>query len=135
MRSATAKQTEKAAYDLARETSFTRILGRPSRMDRNNLRREVCGTASEVDMPFEECGDYGLLGEIMEADEYTDLTGLTYADIDEPSSYDPDITDDMEDHERREREAEWKEVVEAWHSRKGALRGICDNIRDALDPK
>ena len=86
-------------------------------------------------MPYEECGDYGLLGEIMEADEYTDLTDLTYAEIEEPASYDPDITDDMDDHTRREREAEWKEVVEAWHTRKGALRGICDNIRDALDPK
>ena len=61
--------------------------------------------ASEIDMPFEQAGDYGLLGEVMEDDEYTAITGLEYEEPEEPGNYDEDITDVMEDHERKRLEA------------------------------
>ena len=87
-------------------------------------------------MPFEECGDYGLLGEVMSEEEYTATTGgLVYAEIEDPGTYDDDITDDMDDHERKRMEANHNERQEAWYTRKGALRGLCTNIRDALDEK
>lgn len=135
MKFTTAKQTEQSAYEQVRLKPFTKIHGRPSRLDRNVLREELCATASEVDMPFDESGDYGLLGEIMEADEYTTITGLTYFPLEKPSAYDEDITDEMEHHERKQLEAEHSERLEAWHTRRGALRGLADNIRDALDKK
>ena len=135
MKFATAKQTELAAYEQVRLTPFTTVHGRPSRIDRNTLREELCAAASEIEMPFEQAGDYGLLGEIMEDEEYTALTGLEYAEPIEPENYDSDITEDMPDHERKRMEASHIEYQEAWYTRRGALRGLCDNIRDALDVK
>ena len=132
---ATAKQTEKAAYDMVREMHLTKIHGQPTRKDRNILRAEVCGQASEVDMPYLEAGDYGLLGEVMEGDEFTALATLVHVEPQEPASYDPQITAIMGDVERRRRENLWNELEEAWCTRKGALKGITENIRDALDPK
>ena len=135
MKFTTAKQTEQAAYEQVKLTPFTQIQGRPTRLDRNTLREECCTAASEVDMPFEECGDYGLLGEIMEEEEYTEVTGLEYAAPDYPGTYDEEITEDMDDHERKTMEAAHTERLEAWHTRKGALRGICASIREAMDEK
>ena len=98
MKFATAKQTEQAAYEQVRLQAFTKIHGRPTRLDRNLLRDEVCAATSEVEIPFAENGDYGLLGEVMDADEYTTLTGLVYAVLpEEPSAYDEDIGEDTED--------------------------------------
>ena len=105
MKFATAKQTEQAAYEQVRLQAFTKIHGRPTRLDRNLLREEVCAAASEVEIPFAENGDYGLLGEVMDADEYTTLTGLVYAVPEEPSAYDEDIGEDTEEHERKRMEA------------------------------
>ena len=69
----TSKQTEQAAYDQVTNKPFTKIHGRPTRTDRNYLRDEVCAAASDIDMPFAKAGDFGLLGENMEADKYTAL--------------------------------------------------------------
>lgn len=135
MKFTTAKQTEQSAYEQVRLNPFTKIHGRPSRLDRNTLREELCAAASEVDMPYEESGDFGLLGEVMEADEYTTITALTYYPLEKPSAYDEDITEEMDHHERKQLEAEHNERLEAWHTRKGALRGLTENIRDALDEK
>ena len=94
----TSKQTEQAAYDQVTNKPFTKIHGRPTRTDRNYLRDEVCAAASDRDTPFAEAGDFRLLGEIMEADEYTALTSLVYAEPEEPEAYDEDITKEMDDH-------------------------------------
>ena len=136
MKFTTAKQTEQAAYEQVRLQPFTKIHGRPSRLDWNKLYEELCEQAGEIDMPFEECGDYGLLGEVMSAEEYTTTTdGLVYNGIDDPGTYDEDITAGMNDHQRKIMEAKHNERQEAWYTRKGALRGLCTNIRDALDAK
>jgi hypothetical protein len=136
MKFTTAKQTEQAAFEQVRLKPFTKIHGRPTRRDRNTLREEICVAASEVDMPFAEAGEFGLLGEIMDADEYTAVTdGLVYAAPTEPEAYDENIDNDMEDHERKKLEALHDERLEAWYTRRGALRALCDNVRDALDEK
>jgi hypothetical protein len=39
----------------------------------------------------------------------------------------------MPTHERKRREEEWELVCTSWFIRKGFLRGVVDNLRDALD--
>ena len=133
MKFTTAKQTEQAAYEQVRLKPFTKIHGRPSRLDRNTLREELCILASEVDLPFAESGDFGLLGEIMDDDEYTTVTGLVYAAPTKPDAYDTAIDGSEVDYERKQMEAMHVEFQEGWHTRRGALRGFAENVRDALD--
>ena len=135
MKFTTAKQTEQAAYEQVRLKPFTKIHGRPSRLDRNTLREELCILASEVDLPFAESGDFGLLGEIMDDDEYTTVTGLVYAAPTKPDAYDTAIDGSEVDYERKQMEAMHVEFQEGWHTRRGALRGLSENVRDALDEK
>ena len=135
MKFSTAKATEQSAYEQIRQKPLTKIHGRPTRLDRNQLRDELCAAASEVDMPFEENGEYGLLGEVMEADEYTNLTGLVHMAVQRPTAYDEDIDEDTLDYLRKQMEALHNERLEGWYTRVGALRAMGDNIRDALDEK
>jgi hypothetical protein len=51
----------------------------------------------------------------------------------EPPSYDPAITDATLTHERKRREEDCDLFRQSWFIRKGCLRGIVDNLRDALD--
>jgi hypothetical protein len=78
--------------------------------------------------------NYGLLGDILGADEYDELTAIdTYAVPIEPVSYDPTITNATLTHKRKRKEEEWDLVRTSWFIRKGFLRGIANNLRDALD--
>jgi hypothetical protein len=78
--------------------------------------------------------NYGLLGDVLGADEYDELTSIdTYVVPTEPASYDPTITNATLTHERKRKEEEWDLVRTSWFIRKGFLRGIVDNLRDALD--
>jgi hypothetical protein len=51
----------------------------------------------------------------------------------EPPSYHPAITDATLTHERKQREEDWDLFRQSWFILKGCLRGIVDNLRDALD--
>jgi hypothetical protein len=78
--------------------------------------------------------NYGLLGDILGANEYNELTAIdTYAVPNEPASHDPTITNATLTHERRRKEEEWDLAHTSWFIRKGFLRGIVDNLRNALD--
>ena len=67
-------------------------------------------------------------------DEYDELTGIdTYTIPAEPASYDPAVTNATPTHERKRCEEEWELVRTSWFIRKGILRGVIDNLRDALD--
>jgi hypothetical protein len=80
--------------------------------------------------------NYGLLTDILGVDEYDDLTGIaTYAIPHKPASYDPNITDATPTHTRKQMEEEWELVRTLWFIRKGFLRGVVDNLHDALDEK
>ena len=135
----TAKQAETTAWEAVRATPFTRIHGRPTRRDYETLKEEAATLASQVeDITYAWSRDmhdnYGLLADIIGTDEYYDLTGIdTYAPPGEPASYDPAITNATLTHERKRREEEWELVRTAWFIRKGFLRGVADNLRDALD--
>ena len=60
-----AKDTEQAAY--AQIPAITKIHGRPTRKGYNALLDKAMVALSEVDMPFSENGDHGLLGEVCSA--------------------------------------------------------------------
>ena len=83
----------------------------------------------------QECTDnYGLLADILGVDEYDNLTGIsTYTIPHEPASYDPNITDATPTHTRKRMEEEWELIWTLWFIRKGFLRGVVNNLRDALD--
>jgi hypothetical protein len=134
----TAKQAETTAHDAVRATPFTRVHGRPKRKDYEILKEEASALASEVeDITYawsrDAAEEYGLLADILGEDEYEELTGIdTYVIPAEPASYDPAVTNATPTHERKRREEEW-ELVPSWFIRKGFLRGVVDNLRDALD--
>jgi len=135
----TAKQAETTAYVNVRSNPLTRVHGRPTRSDYEILKSEASTLASKVeDIPYSwsknATDDYGLLGDILGADEYDKLTAIdTYAVPNEPVSYDPTITNATITHERKPKEEEWDLVRTSWFIQKGFLRGIVDNLHDALD--
>lgn len=135
------KEIENTTYELVRAAPFTNIHGRPSRNDYEILKKEASDLACELDdityaWSRSATGDeYGLLAEIIGEDEYYHLTGLTWIQETEPSNYDPAITDATATHTRKRMEQEWQRTRETWAMRKGFLRGVAANMRDALDEK
>ena len=78
--------------------------------------------------------NYGLLTDILGFDNYYKLTGIdTCAIPNELISYDPPITNATPTHKSKCKEEEWDLVRTAWFIRKGFLKGIVDNLPNALD--
>ena len=128
----TANQAETTAYENVRSNPLTRVHGRPTRS-------KTSAQASKVeDITYlwskNATNNYGLLGNILSADEYDELTGIdSYVIPNEPASYDPAITNATLTHERKRQEEEWDLLLTSWFTQKGFLRGIIDNLCDALD--
>ena len=140
MPSSSAKSAETASYDAIRSAPFTRIHGRPTHHDYENLKKEASDLAGEVgNITFDWCRDpatgdeYGLIAEIIGDIEYTHLTNLMWQQEVEPAKYDPAITAATVTHMRKQMEEEWEETRKSWFIRKGFLRGVTMNIRGALD--
>lgn len=140
MPSSSAKAAETTSYDTVRAKPFTRIHGRPTRTNYELLKKEASDLASEVEnITFAWSRDtatdeeYGLLAEIIGDVEYNHLTNLNWTQEREPASYDPAITAATATHTRKRMEEEWEEKRESWFIRKGFLRGVTMNMRDALD--
>jgi hypothetical protein len=135
----TAKQAKTTAFESIRATPFMRVHRRPTRCNYKILKEEACALASEVvdiTYPWSKnmTDNYGLLTDILGIDEYNNLTNIaTYAIPHEPASYDPNITNTTPTHTRKRMEEEWELVQTSWYIRKGFLKGIIDNLRDALD--
>ena len=135
----TAKQAETTAYKNVRSNPLTRVHGRPTRSDYETLKTKTSALASEVeDITYawskNATENYGLLGDIIGLDEYDNLTSIdSYTVPTEPAAYDPAITNATPTHERKRREEEWDLIRTSWFIHKGFLRGIVDNLRDALD--
>ncbi len=117
---ATAKQAETTAYENVRSNPFTRVHGRPTRSDYEILKSEASALASEVeDITYSwsknATDKYGLLGDILGADEYDELTSIdTYAVPNEPASYDPTITNATLTHERKRNSTGLAELWGGW---------------------
>jgi hypothetical protein len=115
------------------------VHGRPTQSNYEILKSEAGTLASEVeDITYawskNNTDNYGLLGDILREDKYNELTGIgTYTIPTEPASYDPTITNATLTHKHKRKEEEWELVRTSWFIRKGFLRGIADNLRNALD--
>ena len=138
--SSNAKTAETTAYDAVRAQPLTRIHGRPTRSDYERIKKEASDLASEVeDIVYNWARDpatgteYGLLAEIIGEPEYNLLTGITWTQEREPDKYDPTITAATATHTRKRMEEDWEEYRRSWYTRKGFLRGMTMNMRDALD--
>jgi hypothetical protein len=135
----TAKQAKTAAFKSISATPFTRVHRRPTQGDYKILNKEACGLASKVEditYPWSKnaTDNYGLLANILGVDEYNNLTNIaTYAVPHEPASYDPNITNATPTHSRKRMEEVWELVWTSWFIRKGFLKGVVDNLWDALD--
>jgi hypothetical protein len=135
----TAKQAETTAYKNVRSNPFTQVHGRPTQSDYKILKCKAGALASKVeDITYawskNITDNYGLLGNILGEDKYDELIGIgTYTIPAKPASYDPTITNATLTHERKWKEEEWELIRTSWFIRKGFLRGIVDNLRDALD--
>jgi hypothetical protein len=135
----TAKQTETTAYENMQATPFTRVHGCPSCSDYEILKSEASSLESEVkdityDWSHDNTNDYGLLADILSLNEYYTLTSIdAYVAPVEPATYDPTITNSTLTHECKRKEEGWDCICQSWFIRKGFLKGIVDNLRDALD--
>ena len=135
----TAKHTKTTAYENARSNPLKRVHGRPTRSDYKILKSKASALASKVeDITYSwlknVTDNYGLLGDILGADEYDELTNInSYVIPNEPVSCDPAITNATLTHECKRREEEWDLICTSWFIRKGFLWGIVDNLHDALD--
>lgn len=108
----TAQQVEQSAYDAVPQ--FNRIHGRPTRAKTTKLRNKIATYLVTVGMLFEANGDYGLLGEIVTEDEYTQMTdGLDYKEPEKLEPYNKDITVDMDEVEQKNMEAAHAEKLNA----------------------
>jgi hypothetical protein len=134
-----AKQAETPAYENVQSNPFTGVYRGPTQSDYTILKSEAGALASKVEeityaWNKNNTDNYGLLGNILGEDEYNKLTRIgTYTIPAEPASYDPTITNATLTHERKRKEEEWELVRTSSFIRKGFLRGIVDNLRNALN--
>ena len=71
---------------------------------------------------------------IIGIDKYDELTSIdSYAAPTKPAAYDPAITNATPTHKRKQREEEWNLIRTLWFIHKGFLRGIVDNLCNALE--
>jgi hypothetical protein len=133
-----AKQAKTTTFDAVPATPFTRVHGRLTRQDYETLKEDASALASKVeDITYPWTKDattnYSLLMDILGFDNYYELTSIdTYAVPNKPASYNSTITNATLTHERKRKE-EWDLMCTAWFIRKGFLKGIIDNLQDALD--
>jgi hypothetical protein len=135
----TAKQAKTTAFESVRATPFTRVHGRPTRCDYNILKEEACALASEVkDITYpwskNATNNYGLLANILGINEYDNLTNIaTYAIPHKSASYNPNITNTTPTLTLKRMEEEWELVRILCYIQKGFLKGVVDNLQDALN--
>ena len=72
--------------------------------------------------------------DIIGAAEYDHLAGIdSYTEPNEPAAYDTTINNATATHERKQKEEDWERRLTSWYIRKGFLKGVVENMRDALD--
>jgi hypothetical protein len=106
----TMKQAKTTALEFVCTNPFTRVHGRPTRQNYETLKVESSALASKIeDITYSwsknVTDNYGLLADILGADEYNKLTRInSYAIPCKPASYNPSITNATLTHEQK-----WKE--------------------------
>jgi hypothetical protein len=141
----TNKAIEQAAHDVMRThaQTITRLNHKPTRMDLINMKEEIETTLVNIDISKTygthtvdaEGNNYGCLAGIYTEDEYLNHTTCDWDEPTEPDYYDPNITDAMPRHVRkRKEEVHNQRIVDYW-TWKGTMRGLANNIRDAIEEK
>ena len=87
-------QAEKAVFNAVCKHPLTRILGQPTRTQRDKLVEEISNLTIECNVTYEWAGDYGLLVEIMGNGAFLLLTGKDYTEPKEPPKYPTDLDED-----------------------------------------
>ena len=135
----TAKQAKAIAYKIVQSHPFTRIHGRPTRNNFDILKEYasmLACKAEDINYPWSKTatGEYNLLADIIGGAEYDHLMGIsTYAEPTEPVAYNTTITNATATHKRKQKEEEWERTLTPWYIQKGFLKGVVENMRDALD--
>jgi hypothetical protein len=110
----TMKQAKTTALESVSANPFTRVHGRPTHQNYKTLKEESSALAREIkDITYSwsmnATDNYGLLANILGADEYNELTRInSYAIPCKPASYDPSITNAMLTHEKKRKEDKWE---------------------------
>lgn len=127
----------KTAKDLMKNSSLTRVHGKPTFVNMELTREEVMHKLASVDMTLypDSHGRFGLMGAVMDPDVYTETTGLVYAEQDPPPAYPDEVDENTSAFERKRLEAENANDNDAYNRREGAYEGIGELIREAYDPK
>jgi hypothetical protein len=133
--------TEASAYDNVCAYPFMRIHGCPTWSDYEIIKHKAATLASEVeDFTYAWSRDpatgdeYRLQAKILGLDEYDHQTGINiYVEENEPMTYNPAITVATPTHMQKHLEEEWERIRTCWYIRKGFLKGVAANLRDALD--
>jgi hypothetical protein len=120
----TTKSIKANIYKAVQASPFTKIHDRPSRRNNETLKKEASDLASKLE---------DVTSEIIGEDKYQHLTNLTWVQETELGPHNPAITDATATHTRKRMEQEWERTRETWAIRKGFLKGVTANIRDALD--
>ena len=74
------------------------------------------------------------MADIIGGADYDHQTGIsTYAEPTEPAAYDTTINNATATHERNRKEEDWERRLTSWYIHNGFLKGVVENMRDALD--
>lgn len=128
-----AQAAYKLGYDEVMKEPFTKVHGKPTLIDLIRLEKEACARLARVDMPYPTThGRKGLLGAVMDAEEYTEEYGLVYEEKNEPLAYPEGINEDTPTHERKRAEAECAQDNDAYNRQLGAYDAVGDLFRAAV---
>ena len=130
--------TEQPTYDAVIKKTFTKIDGRPSRRNRDNLLIEVEKVLVCLIVPgFDWARKYGLLAETREGTEWEQLTGKVYEEPsnEEPTDTHPHIKKKWKEEKKERKKVKWDSYKTSCYKRFGACNTVCCNIRDVLDEK
>jgi hypothetical protein len=118
-----------------REKPLPRIRGRPTMKDRFNLYEATCKAATQVPTleSFPEMGEFGILAMCMSAADFLTKTQLNFVEPQKPDLVDATINNATTDYQKEKKAAINDQKILDWNTLQGAVDGLTENIRDALD--
>ena len=124
-------EIESTTYDSVRQKTLSRIHGKPSWRQKEDLIQEAGDIALECDVSYDWAGDYGLLAVISGPTRYLAQATLAYVEPVQPVTARPNNVTTAVQINTWETENDLQRRTYAVF--RGFKRGICENVRDALD--
>ena len=124
-----------AAYASMREKPLPRIRGRPTMKDKLSLREAVYKAATTVPTldSYPTMGEYGILALCMSTPDFLAKTQWNFVEPTKPDLVDATITNATTDYQKEKKSAINDQKILDWNTMQGAVDGLTENIRDALD--